>query len=101
MRQRAAVTYFLMTRHVLSLYEHGNLPMLPDLNNAYDDSRQKQPARRNAYPAWNIHSPRSYAIGSSVIQTLKHNGNPANHLDLFLVFPAHPGSIRQGMWNQR
>ena len=29
--QRAAVTYFLMTRHVLSLYEHGNLPMLPDL----------------------------------------------------------------------
>jgi hypothetical protein len=29
--QRAAVTYFLMTRHVLALYEHGNLPMLPDL----------------------------------------------------------------------
>jgi hypothetical protein len=29
--QRAAVTYFLMTRHVLSLYEQGNLPMLPDL----------------------------------------------------------------------
>jgi hypothetical protein len=29
--QRAAVAYFLMTRHVLSLYEHGNLPMLPDL----------------------------------------------------------------------
>jgi hypothetical protein len=29
--QRAAVAYFLMTRHVLSLYEHGNLPMLLDL----------------------------------------------------------------------
>jgi hypothetical protein len=29
--QRAAVTYFLMTRQVLSLYENGNLPMLTDL----------------------------------------------------------------------
>jgi hypothetical protein len=32
--QRAAVTYFLMTRHVLSLYENGNLPMLSDLQQA-------------------------------------------------------------------
>ena len=32
--QRAAVTYFLMTRHVLSLYENGNLPMLTDLQQA-------------------------------------------------------------------
>jgi hypothetical protein len=29
--QRAAVTYFLMTRRVLSLYEGANLPMLTDL----------------------------------------------------------------------
>jgi hypothetical protein len=32
--QRAAVTYFLMTRHVLALYECRNLPMLPDLQKA-------------------------------------------------------------------
>jgi hypothetical protein len=29
--QRAAVTYYLMTRHVLALYEYRNLPMLADL----------------------------------------------------------------------
>jgi hypothetical protein len=29
--QRAAVTYYLMTRRVLALYEHRNLPMLADL----------------------------------------------------------------------
>jgi hypothetical protein len=32
--QRAAVTYFLMTRNVLSLYQNGNLPMLTDLQQA-------------------------------------------------------------------
>jgi len=32
--QRAAVTYFLMTRHVLELYESRNLAMLADLQKA-------------------------------------------------------------------
>jgi hypothetical protein len=32
--QRAVVTYYLMTRHVLELYEHANFPGLADLERA-------------------------------------------------------------------
>jgi hypothetical protein len=32
--QRAAAAYYLMTKHVLSLYEHGNFPGLADLQRA-------------------------------------------------------------------